>query len=430
MKRIYFLLCMTLIMLHAVAQTKVTEVKNQPEFIYGTEKLSVFEIEDNNFIFRIFNTKFEEEKRFSIPRQEYYSITQKQKRKISGYIEGFVDEQEHPACTTVQEFKEEIEFLNGIELKQVVSSNNKDIYLYVEKGNPGSGWNIEYCYYEYEKYGKKYPERYFRLEKKQDSTNGKPYYTPYFINVWTWEDEYMGEWETEYTDTTKFKRNLCDDNFSIRTPTATIKNVLTASIFDDNADTYEFVISHCKQSDEFKEKDSWNDDRDGNGIPDVRYMVKGVEYDGHDIYSDGVQTGKIYFDGAYFYDYEEGVINAFLLDNAIYFSVEGEYYLGESYRYYNIYRYDKESTAVEKVNEYKVPSIRKRENLVEIELNGVGNNSKIVISNMSGQICETHQIADGTSSVSLNTSSMKPGIYNFTVYSKDRIVENGKIVIR
>lgn len=90
-----------------------------------------------------------------------------------------------------------------------------------------------------------------------------------------------------------------------------------------------------------------------------------------------------------------------------------------------------EIKAVGKMRIYPNPVSRNEP--VTIDL-GENSNSisgrKIIVTSASGQRVAQTQISAGENSVKVNTSSMSTGLYNFSVIEKDKVVDNGKVIVK
>lgn len=55
---------------------------------------------------------------------------------------------------------------------------------------------------------------------------------------------------------------------------------------------------------------------------------------------------------------------------------------------------------------------------------------KVVITDMNGQLMSIQNIPAGQTTTLVNTARLKEGLYNFTVKTEGKVIENGKIIIR
>lgn len=76
-------------------------------------------------------------------------------------------------------------------------------------------------------------------------------------------------------------------------------------------------------------------------------------------------------------------------------------------------------------------SVRRNETVtVETGEETVNEKREIVVTSTDGSVMERRSIPAGEKGIQMGTSRLSAGVYNFTVYSKGKRVDNGKIVVR
>ncbi|MBQ8424223.1 MAG: hypothetical protein IJY36_08235 [Coprobacter sp.] len=111
-----------------------------------------------------------------------------------------------------------------------------------------------------------------------------------------------------------------------------------------------------------------------------------------------------------------------------------EVYIDE--RYYNyIYSLDSETGAVQQVantaSAMKVfPTLASTSDVVTVETAASDDVRRLVISNMAGQVVSVQPVPAGEVSMRIDTRRLRRGVYNFTLESNGKVVDNGKLVIK
>lgn len=123
-------------------------------------------------------------------------------------------------------------------------------------------------------------------------------------------------------------------------------------------------------------------------------------------------------------------IYIYIIDGETYFVSDGRKENDEYYTTY-IYRYDKQTNAIEQVQEFKSSTIRKNNDIVEIDLGQeCDNKCEIIVTSVAGEQCARKQVAAGTRVVNIDTRGFANGIYNFSIMDNGKVIDNGKIIIR
>lgn len=269
-------------------------------------------------------------------------------------------------------------------------------------------------FHEYDTYGSKYPYEVTYIWK----SDGVYYYSKY---KFYYRSSYQGDWEiTSTTDVNRRIRSAELNYYDINKSISSECEDFTADVFDNDVNTIEYLVPIY----ELKESSySYSErDRDGDGEIDfIRRVYYGEEI-GYDLYSDGIKICRIdvHIDDIYIADGE-------IYFNQLEYTNENDEYTCTMY----IYRYDKQTNAIEQVQEFKSSTIRKNNDIVEIDLGQeCDNKCEIIVTSVAGEQCARKQVAAGTRVVNIDTRSFANGIYNFSIMDNGKVIDNGKIIIR
>lgn len=272
-----------------------------------------------------------------------------------------------------------------------------------------------YNFYEYDTYGSKYPYEVTYIWKSNEAYYFSKCERGYYIS-------YQGDWEiTSTTDVNKrieiAELDYQDINKSIRFE---FEN-FTADVFDNDVNTIEYFVPIYELKEE--RYSPYERDRDGDGEIDYKEREYYAEEIGYDLYSDGIKICRIDFK---IYSYIQ------IADGEIYFTQLETNKENDEYTYtIYIYRYDKQTNAIEQVQEFKSSTIRKNNDIVEIDLGQeCDNKCEIIVTSVAGEQCARKQVAAGTRVVNIDTRGFANGIYNFSIMDNGKVVNNGKIIIR
>lgn len=268
-------------------------------------------------------------------------------------------------------------------------------------------------FHEYDTYGSKYPYEVTYIWK----SNGAYYYSKY---KFYYRSSYQGDWEMTSTESEKSKVEI-EEWISYRNVSKNIygeSQKFTVDVFDNDVNTIEYFVPIYELKEGYSH---YNErDRDDDGEIDYNVRVYYAEEIAYDLYSDGVKKGRINFPIEYIY----------IIDGETYFVSDGRKENDEYYTIY-IYHYDKQTNAIEQVQEFKSSTIRKNNDIVEIDLGQeCDNKCEIIVTSVAGEQCARKQVAAGTRVVNIDTRGFANGIYNFSIMDNGKVVNNGKIIIR
>ena len=300
-------------------------------------------------------------------------------------------------------------------IDSIIKSMGFENYIQENKGDTICIYDADsYNFYEYDTYGSKYPDEVTYIWKSNEAYYFSKCERRYYIS-------YQGDWEiTSTTDVNKRIRSAGLDYYDINKSISYEYENFTADVFDNDVNTIEYFVPIY----ELKERSySYiNDDRDGDGEIDYKVIDYYADEIGYDLYSDGIKICRIDFN----------INGIYIADGEIYFrqneyTDENDEYTCTMY----IYRYDKQTNAIEKVQEFKSSTIRKNNDIVEIDLGQeCDNKCEIIVTSVAGEQCARKQVAAGTRVVNIDTRGFANGIYNFSIMDNGKVVNNGKIIIR
>ena len=291
-------------------------------------------------------------------------------------------------------------------------------------------------FYEYEKYGTKYPLEYYAL----DSLGylclyhffGYAVETDMSDVTWTKDLEYsknQGYQEKDYY-LASFKYQDIDKSFY---PT----NELFASqnIFDDNTD-WEYILFDMEFLKKAGSAQKYSDEKYRREI-DVRPYHKGMKImndknaeltyikipdkeDEHTMYINILFISLI--NGTLYIQTEEDVMKGSFDNNNYDWII-----------YNGLYAIDPLTTKVMSIKRTQLrlgvnPNVIEQGDRLNIQVSEPGRSDLITISTMSGQAIKTTSIDNGNTSV--ETSSIPKGIYNVTLHSTNSPAENQRIIIK
>ena len=267
-------------------------------------------------------------------------------------------------------------------------------------------------FHEYDTYGSKYPYEVTYIWK----SNGVYYYSKY---KFYYRSSYQGDWEMTSTESEKSKVEI-EEWISYRNVSKNIygeSQKFTVDVFDNDVNTIEYFVPIYELKESRYSRES---DRDDDGEIDYKEIVYYADEIAYDLYSDGVKKGRINFPIEYIY----------IIDGETYFVSDGRKENDEYYTIY-IYHYDKQTNAIEQVQEFKSSTIRKNNDIVEIDLGQeCDNKCEIIVTSVAGEQCARKQVAAGTRVVNIDTRGFANGIYNFSIMDNGKVIDNGKIIIR
>lgn len=109
--------------------------------------------------------------------------------------------------------------------------------------------------------------------------------------------------------------------------------------------------------------------------------------------------------------------------------------LGDNQYNFSFYEIINDNGSVRKVEEKKAaiyPTLVRRSEFVTVTTQpGLEyKNRKVIVTALDGRIMNKVSIPDGQDSILIDTSSLNPGMFNFTIFCDGKKIENGKIIVR
>jgi len=100
-----------------------------------------------------------------------------------------------------------------------------------------------------------------------------------------------------------------------------------------------------------------------------------------------------------------------------------------------VYKLDKTTNIVKKVetsNDIRIsPRFVSKSVPVNITFKeAINAEATIVVTSLDGKVVAKRRVGAGETSVYISTEGMAAGLYNFTVFSKGRVVEDGKVIVK
>ena len=288
-------------------------------------------------------------------------------------------------------------------------------YIQENKGDTICIYDADsYNFYEYDTYGSKYPYEVTYIWKSNEAYYFSKCERRYY-------NSYQGDWEiTSTTDVNNRIEIIGFDYFDINKSTRFEYEDFTADVFDNDVNTIEYFVPIYELKEE--RYSPYERDLDGDGEIDYKERVYYAEKIGYDLYSDGIKICRIDFP----------IYDIYIADGEIYFTQFETNKENDEYTYtIYIYRYDKQTNAIEQIQEFKSSTIRKNNDIVEIDLGQeCDNKCEIIVTSVAGEQCARKQVAAGTRVVNIDTRGFANGIYNFSIMDNGKVVNNGKIIIR
>lgn len=205
---------------------------------------------------------------------------------------------------------------------------------------------------------------------------------------------------------------------------------LSQNIFNDD-DNYEYI--RFLYSDELGKESNYDSNEEWiyNPIDTIQvyasYKLRGFEI----VNEQGEVKAQMRWDEPYDDVWD---IQIFIMDGEEYLTfVNGEGF-NESQKCY-VYKIDRETSSVKEVpGDFRVnfsPRVARRSQNVTVSLDAPAKQSAdLVVTGMDGRVIAKRVIRAGQQSVQVNTANMSSGLYNFTVSSKGKRIENGKIIVK
>lgn len=283
----------------------------------------------------------------------------------------------------------------------------------IVKSTDAEGHTIYYelsaSYYDEANLGKKYPYYYHHIKDGHLYTARVSYgYTGLIF-------EELGR-EAMYTEGHEDGHYTWDGNYHTDDWVYLSQNIF------NNDDNYEYI--RPLYSGEFREGylPSYSSRAIDTVTVNAYYDVKGIEIV-NDLGEVKAQVNCDYDD----YIYTDGT-KVLIMDGEMYLMVDGE-----SANY--IYKIDRETSSVKEVQgDFKVsfsPRVARRSQDVTVSLDAPAKQTAdLVVTSMDGRVVAKRAIRAGQQSVQVNTARMSSGLYNFTVSSNGKKIENGKIIVK
>ena len=291
-------------------------------------------------------------------------------------------------------------------------------------------------FYEYEKYGSKYPLEYYAL----DSLGYLCFYHFFGYSIETDMTDVSWSKDLEYSQSQGYQEKDCylasfmfqdiDKSFY---PTNEL--IVSQNIFDDNTDWeyVEFDMGFLKKSgsaykypdEKYRREIIVRPYHKGMRImndkgTELAYIAIPDKDDEHTMYINILFISLI--NGTLYIQTEEDVMKGSFEDNNYDWVI-----------YSGLYAIDPITTKVMSIKRTPSrlgvnPNVIEQGDRLNILVSEPGNNEKITISTMSGQTIRTTSIENGNTSV--ETGSIPKGIYNVTLHSIDSPAENQRIIIK
>lgn len=387
------------------AQTLVTQLKGEylvPIFNSCNKAIFTLGIEgpEQNDEIVFYDSKFNIIKRLAYTGDEYTSgKTEIWERKCTGVA---IDFERMLDC---------FEAKGGTPIDSIAKSLGIENYIQENKGDTICIYDADSDnFHEYDTFGSKYPKIVFYIYE---------YYKGYLsIEIYErrYYNSYQGDWEITSTTDVNSRIEITEFTYiDINKSTRLDFQDFTADVFDNDVNTIEYLVPiyELKES-RYSYSD---DDRDSDGEIDYKEIVYYAETIGYDLYSDGIKICRI--------DVPIST-SIYIADGETYFR-QNDYTNCTMY----IYRYDKQTNAIEQVQEFKSSTIRKNNDIVEIDLGQeCDNKCEIIVTSVAGEQCARKQVAAGTRVVNIDTRGFANGIYNFSIMDNGKVIDNGKIIIR
>ncbi|MBR7166149.1 MAG: hypothetical protein IKD38_00215 [Bacteroidaceae bacterium] len=434
-KILLFAACLISMVGNAVAQEIVFETygdyapgkiasKNKDKIEFYTN-----ESNDENHIITIYNDQFKEIKKLTLQTNKtkhISSIIINQEREQSGtkvfvaytdYIWDCYDDYFY----SINDARESIRLIGLVETTTVEKGDS--IFFYFKSHTASSIPVDSEYYYEYEKYGTKYPMRYWLAVKESDS-----YRLHHVARHYEELPEYNGAWRTVDIDTTYGYFNSFDNivtirdyNYPIGALSKETTNAFSNDIFDNNSETYEYAVPHYvleETNDTINEDYYWD-------APRRRIMKR---------YNKEIDYTYIYSEDKIISTIKGNLYSVMLVNNETYLSTDevGIDIDGDGYNDYKhtVYRYNPATTSAEAIHEYTSRSkVNMNDNIVNIELQQASNSdSELVLTSAAGKVYKRKHIAAGTKNVQIDMRNMPRGVYNISLLKKGKAIESSKVM--
>lgn len=374
---------------------------------------------EENTVFTIYNDNFQEIKKLVGPadRTRYISsIRINQEREQSGtkasvvytdYIWDCYDNYYIEKFNSINDVRESIRLIGLVETTTVEKGDS--IFFYFKSHTASSIPVDSEYYYEYEKYGTKYPMRYWLAVKESDS-----YRLHHVERYYEEQPEYNGAWRTVDIDTTYSSYynfpyfSIADYNHPIHY--LYTDDYLSNDIFDNNPKTYEYAIEEYAIEEDIDT--IYND-----------YYWGAPQRSIETSYETVVKNTHIYSDGKKLFTFQGNLSYVILVNNKTYLVT----YKSPKY---TVYRYNPATTSAEAIHEYTSRSkVNMNDNIVNIELQQASNSdSELVLTSAAGKVYKRKHIAAGTKNVQIDMRNMPRGVYNISLLEKGKAIESSKVM--
>lgn len=270
-------------------------------------------------------------------------------------------------------------------------------------------------YFKPDKYGNKYPKYIVRLNV------GKDKYMCCHSRSYREGNRYIGEWKSREEIGYVSNNNILTTDF-INIDNSEFMQELgikfSQTLFN-NDEKFEYLIPEYEEETYLTAEE----DRDYDGIIDYKeYYTSYYNIKGYNIYSNGEKIGYL--------NIPITIRRFFVFGGETYISGYYENYEEEIYNEY-IYRLNRSTNSVEQITEPTPVKITPKREYVNIEFKETtSEDCELIITSADGRLCKKSTIKAGSENTTYDTRALANGIYNFTIVQKDKIIENGKIVIR
>jgi len=299
------------------------------------------------------------------------------------------------------------------------------------------GYNYGYEFYGYEVFGYRYPYVFVTFE------GGKAYrikvmkYTPEFTDS-QWTNDSWTYYESANGLIRSFVLHDLDEDKGYN---KSDQLIVTQSLFNDDS-KYEYIRTLRKagvaESGELNTSTSTSSEESPTQTETLDKTVYGVC--GYEVVSeDGSVVFTIEIDDEDVTYYTEGSdsenIMVVKMNGELYFIVTTKSYSSSKSNKMLVYKLDKTTNSVKKVktsNDIRIlPRIVNNPQPVSITFKeAVNTDVNVVVTALDGKIVTKRNVRAGETSVDISTAGLATGLYNFTVLSKGRVVENGKVIVK
>lgn len=278
-------------------------------------------------------------------------------------------------------------------------------------------------------FGQRYPYHFIIFKDGKGWEIHVMKYTPDFTNA-EWTSSSWTDYEYDMVRTFRLLDLDEDKNYS-----QSRSMILTQGLFNDD-DKYEYIRTMRKAGGTGDDESSYVN---VEGYPsqtvyidDVTYGICGYEVVNED--GDVVFTINVDDEDIEYYTEDDEAIEILKMNGEVYFVISTEYYTVDNSKLL-IYKLDKSSNSVKKIttaNDILIsPKFVGQRQPVSIDFSQpTSTPASVVVTSLDGKMVGRYNVKAGETSVKISTTAMASGLYNFTVYGKGGVLENGKVVVK